>query len=163
MEGRWFVYAVSAMTLLAIADFSLGHMNKGLRKPVSTFTLNFFAYMFMGLAGITAVLLGELGYLPKNEDEVTKKDVDMLSGDRGYAVLIIPFIALCYILGNRYLWTTYTIAPSIGVAEGIYSVNSVIVLLLTHYLFGAPIALINVVGILLSILGVLLLSGQMTL
>ena len=163
MEGQWFIYAVSAMMLLAIADFSLGHMNKGLSKPVSTFTLNFFAYMFMGLAGITAILLGELGYLPKNEDKITKKDVHMLSVNKGYAILIIPFIALCYILGNRYLWKTYTTAPSIGVAEGVYSVNSVIVLLLTHFLFGAPVALVNVVGILLSILGVLLLSGQIKL
>ena len=163
MEGHWFVYAVSAMMLLAIADFSLGHMNKSLSKPVSTFTLNFFAYMFMGLAGIAAILLGELDFLPKNEDKITKKDVRMLSTDEGYAMLIIPFVAMCYILGNRYLWHTYTTAPSIGVAEGVYSVNSVIVLLLTHFLFGVPVAFVNVMGILLSILGVLLLSGQIKL
>ena len=163
MGGHWFVYAVSAMMLLAIADFSLGHMNKSLSKPVSTFTLNFFAYIFMSVAGLITIIMGELGHLPDPEDQAIKKDMHMLLKDKGNAMMLIPFIALCYILGNRYLWKTYTTAPSIGVAEGVYSVNSVVLLLITHFIFGTPVVFVNVVGILLSILGVLLLSGELKL
>lgn len=160
MKGLWFFYAMTAMSLLAISDFSLGHMNKNLRRPISTFTLNFFSYLFMGTAGLILLILGYYDYFPKKQSDIVKKDITAIRNTKSYVLILIAFVAICYLLGNKFLWKTYTTAPSIGVAEGVYSVNSVVVLLLTHFVFGVPVSFVNVAGILLSIVGVLLLSGK---
>jgi len=160
MEALWFFYALTAMSLLALGDFSLGHMNKNLSRPLSTFTLNFFTYLFMGTGGLTLLILGYHGYFPKKQSYKIKNDITAITNTKSYILILIAFVAICYLMGNKFLWKTYTTAPSIGVAEGVYSFNSVIVLLLTHFLFGVPVSFVNIAGILLSIVGVLLLSGK---
>jgi hypothetical protein len=79
---------------------------------------------------------------------------------KAFTWAIVPAVAVCYLLGNRFLWETYKTAPGIGLAEAAGSLSSAVVLVLTVALFGVKFKMVNVVGLLISILGLALLSGR---
>ena len=161
MTKTWLVYAVIAMLLLAFADFMLGALNKKFKPPVSTFTLNVFAYAYMASLSVALFLASE-GYFGKPNsflEEVAKGMAKIRKGEAMTWVLV-PAVAICYLLGNRFLWQTYKTAPGIGLAEAAGSLSSGVVLILTAVLFGVKFKAVNVVGIIISILGLALLSGR---
>jgi hypothetical protein len=163
MFGLGLIYASLAMLLLSLADFTIGALNKRLKPPVSTLTLNLVAYSFMAVISV-GIYSSSFGYESSAKSFLKPVGEGFRQIEKGKhnILLIIPFVAICYLLGNRFLWSSYKIAPGIGLAEAAYSSNSAVVLVLTYLFFGTKVKLVNAVGVLLSILGIFLLSGEMS-
>tara|TARA_Y100000389_G_scaffold205123_1_gene263547 strand:- start:2400 stop:2906 length:507 start_codon:yes stop_codon:yes gene_type:complete len=161
MFGSGLIYASLAMLLLSLADFTIGNLNKRLKPPVSTLSLNFVAYSFMAVIS-TGMYYASFGNMSNMESFLhpVRKGFTQIGEGKNNILFIIPFVATCYLLGNRFLWTSYKTAPGIGLAEAAYSSNSAVVLILTYFFFGTKVKLVNVVGLILSILGIFLLSGK---
>ena len=161
MPANWLLYAFVAMMALAIADFMLGAMNKLIRPPISTFTLNLCAYFYMASLSLLLLAAGRGSFGKPNPfiADVGAGAEQIIEG-KAFTWVIVPAVALCYLLGNRFLWKTYKTAPGIGLAESAGSLSSAVVLVLTVALFGVKFKAVNVTGLLISILGLALLSGR---
>ena len=163
MNASWLAYSTTAMLLLATADFMLGALNKKLNPPVSTFTLNLVAYAYMALISVGLYIASRestgssdtfLGNIRSGMGKIQK-------GEAATWVLV-PLVAMGYLAGNRFLWRTYKTAPTIGLAEAAGSLSSGVVLILTVLLFKVKYKIVNVVGIVMSILGLEMLSGRLS-
>ena len=140
MPANWLLYAFVAMMALACADFVLGAMNKQISPPISTFTLNLCAYFYMAILSLLLLAAGRGGFGKPNPfiANVGEGAEQIIEG-KALTWPIVPAVALCYLLGNRFLWETYKTAPGIGLAESAGSLSSAVVLVLTVALFGSQI------------------------
>ena len=159
MNETWLVYASIATMLLALGDFTIGVVSRTVKPEISSQTLNIAAYVFMAITGICIALYS--AHPSTSNDFVSKTNKgfkEIYEGDGG-TWMAVPIAAVFYIIGNRYLWNSYKTSPDMGIAETVGSVSSVVLLILTAAMFNAKWEWMNVLGIVVSAIGLALVSG----
>ncbi len=72
---------------------------------------------------------------------------------------VLCFISFFYILGNMCLYGSYISASNAGYCDAISCAQTIVILLLSYFIFGSKIKLINTIGLFLMILSVYIISS----
>lgn len=138
MKMGWFLYALIAMVSFTFMFLFLTQIGKlGLRAEITL------VYYFI----VAAVIIAVYGLSSKLQFNVSQ-----------YLLLFILLAAIFGAIGNVFLLKSMTSAPNPGYAIAVSGIHIMLVAVISIFLFNAEFTLVKILGVVLSVTGVILLS-----
>jgi len=136
---EWFAYALISLIGFGIL-FTL--IKYGLNKGITSEGMLFYQFLF------TALIIGAfLLFSSKNAFSINK-----------IQFLILIIIGIISVIANLFLFKAMSISTNPGYVLAITNLNTLLVLIVSFFVFGAKFDIIKLIGTLLAIIGVILIG-----